>query len=94
VTGDTGSELALLYQKDWDSTDFPLTEIRRALKRFGQRVDLAGLAPAVVLLNPAHAALIRPETLAELGLELQFKANIGLGYVWLTGRPELTGGSG
>jgi hypothetical protein len=88
VTSDNRSEVGLLYQKDPDSTNFPLTEIKRALKRFGRRADLAGLAPAVAVLNPAHAALVQPEALAELGLELQFNAKIGVGYVWLTGRPE------
>ena len=88
MAGDNGSEIGLLYQKDWDTTDFPLTEIKRALKRFCRRADLAGLTPAVVMLNPTHATLIQPETVAELGLELEFNEKIGVGYVWLTGRSE------
>ena len=88
MTGDNGSEVGLLYQKDWDTSDFPLTEIKRALKCFGRRADLAGLTPAVVVLNPTHAGLIRPETLAELGLALHFNEKVGVGYIWLTGRAE------
>jgi hypothetical protein len=91
VTGDNnnGPESGLLYQKDSDSTDFPLTEIKRALQRFGRRADLASLTPAVVVLNPASATLIPPERLAGLGLELQFNEKLGRGYVWLIGRSEL-----
>ena len=87
MTRDNGNEIGLLYQKDWDTSDFPLTEIKRALKRFGRRADLAGLTPAVVMLNPTHATLIQPEALAELGLELELNEKIGIGYIWLTGRP-------
>ena len=87
MTADNGAEVGLLYQKDWDSSDFPLTEIKRALKRFGRRPDLAGLTPAVVMLNPAHEALVQPEMLVDLGLTLQLNEKIGVGYIWLTGRP-------
>jgi hypothetical protein len=87
VTGDNGTEIGLLYQKDWDTSDFPLTEIKRALKRFGRRADLAGLTPAVVMLNPTHEVLVQPEMLADLGLTLQLNEKIGVGYIWLTGRP-------
>ena len=87
MTGDNGTEIGLLYQKDWDTSDFPLTEIKRALKRFGRRPDLAGLTPAVVMLNPAHEALVQPEMLVDLGLTLQLNEKIGVGYIWLTGGP-------
>ena len=87
MTADNGAEVGLLYQKDWDSTDFPLTEIKRALKRFNRRADLAGLTPAVVMLNPAHEALVQSEMLVDLGLTLQLNEKIGVGYIWLTGRP-------
>jgi len=84
-------DLALLYQKDPDSKDFPLVEIKRALRRFGLRKEFAGMEPATVLINPAHADLIQASDLEELGLTLEFVDKVSRFYIWLTGQPKANG---
>ena len=86
MTADNGTELGLLYQKDWDSTNFPLTEIKRAIKCFRRRQDCAGLEPAVVYLNPSQAELVKLEQVGELGLTVELSERIAVNYIWLTGR--------
>ena len=88
MVGNVGiaAELGLLYQKDWDSTDFPLTEIKRAIKCFRRRKDCAGLEPAVVYLNPSQAELVKLDQLGELGLTVELSERIAVNYIWLTGR--------
>lgn len=74
----------LLYSRDPDSTDFPLTEIKRACRCFRRRRELVGLEPAIVHLHPSHLPLVNEEQ-----LELTVKGDIKLGrhYIWLWGRP-------
>ena len=78
--------LGLLYSRDPDSTDFPLTEIKRACRCFRRRRELVGLEPALVHLHPSHLPLVNEEQ-----LELTVKADIKLGrhYIWLLGRPKV-----
>ncbi len=80
------TSLGLLYSRDPDSTDFPLTEIKRACRCFRRRRELVGLEPALVHLHPSHLPLVNEEQ-----LELTVKADIKLGrhYIWLLGRPKL-----
>jgi hypothetical protein len=89
--GVSRQNLALLYQKDPDSKDFPLTEIKRALRRFGLRKEFTGMEPAMVLINPAHANLIQMSDLEEFGLTLEFADKVSRHYIWLTGRLKANG---
>lgn len=77
----------LLYSRDPDSTDFPLTEIKRACRCFRRRRELVGLEPALVHLHPSHLPLNEDQ------LELTVKADIRIGrhYIWLLGRPKENG---
>ncbi len=87
-------KIGLLWQKCWHSKQFqPLTEIKRARKRFFQRPKLAELEPATVYINPAHTDLIQESELEEFGLALEFDTNVQLNYIWLTGRPKEENGS-
>ncbi len=83
----------LLYQKSRDSKQFPLTEIKLAVRGFGRRRKFAGLEPAIVHINPQHKELVSEQEIAALGLEVEFDPNVQLGYVWLLGRLP-TNGSG
>lgn len=90
--------LGLLYQKDTDTElkavsgrPFPLTEIKRALKCFARRRELAGQEPTLVFIHPDHAALVEAQAvaLAELGLRWEFNPTVPRRHIWLTGRlPE------
>ena len=86
MAGDNGPEFGLLYQKDWDSTNFPLTEIKRAINCLRRRQEWAGLEPAVVYLNPRQAGLVKLEQVQALGLTVELSDRIGLNYIWLTGQ--------
>jgi hypothetical protein len=86
VSGGLEPESGLLYQRDPDSTNFPLTEIKRAIKCFRRRKDCAGLEPAVVYLNPGQAELVKLDQLGELGLTVELSERIAVNYIWLTGR--------
>ena len=75
----------LLYSRDPDSTDFPLTEIKRACRCFRRRPELAGLEPALVHLHPSHLPLAGAE---QLGLTVKADIRLGRYYVWLLGQPK------
>ena len=75
----------LLYSREPDSTDFPLTEITRACRCFRRRPELAGLEPALVHLHPSHLPLAGEE---QLGLTIKADIRLGRHYVWLLGRPK------
>jgi len=79
-------QFGLLYQKDGDSQDFPLTEIERALACFARRPEFEGLQPAIVHLDPAHAGQVETDVIAALGLELEFDARVPRHHLWLRGR--------
>ncbi len=86
--------IGLLWQKDLFSKQFhPLSEVKRARRRFPWRSELADLEPAAVHINPAHTDLIQESELAEFGLALEFDTNVQLNYIWLTGRPKEENGS-
>lgn len=73
----------LLYSRDADSTDFPLTEIKRACRCFSRRRELVGLEPALVHLHPSHLPLVNEE---QLGLTVKADIRLGRQYIWLRGR--------
>lgn len=73
----------LLYSRDPDSTDFPLTEIKRACRCFRQRRELVGLEPAVIHIHPDHLPLIDT---APLELIVNPDPKVGRYYIWLRGR--------
>lgn len=75
----------LLYSRDADSTDFPLTEIKRACCCFRRRRELVGLEPALVHLHPSHLPLVNEE---QLGLTVKADIRLGRQYIWLLGRPK------
>ena len=76
----------LLYSRDPDSTDFPLTEIKRACRCFRRRRELVGLEPALVHLHPSHLPLVNGE---QLELTIKADTRIGRHYIWLRGRPKI-----
>ena len=86
MSGGLEPKSGLLYQRDRDSTNFPLTEIKRAIKCFRRRKDCAGVEPAVVYLNPSQAELVKLEQVSELGLTVELSERIAVNYIWLTGR--------
>ncbi|MBE7550024.1 MAG: hypothetical protein HS126_02960 [Anaerolineales bacterium] len=76
----------LLYQKDSDSSDFPMTEIKRALKAFVRRRDLAGLEPALVYIHPGQESGLDRQQLAALGLVVEVAKEVPRNYICLAGR--------
>ena len=79
------TDYGLLYSRDPDSTNFPLTELERACRCFRRRPELRGFEPAVLHLHPAHLPLA---TEAPLGLTVKANARLGQGYLWLQGRAK------
>lgn len=86
MTAKMGS--GLLYQKDSDSADFPLTEIKRALKAFARRRDLAGLEPALVYLHPGQESGLDRQQVAALGLAVEVAKEVPLNCICLAGRTK------
>lgn len=74
------NSLGLLWQKN--SKDFPLVELKKALRRFPERRELKHLRPTQVHLNPADADQIEGPLLE---LELVANPRIPKNHLWLTG---------
>ena len=75
----------LLYSRDSDSTDFPLTEIKRACRCFRRRREMAGLEPALIHLHPSHLPLVNAD---QLKLTVKADFRISRHMIWLRGRPK------